>query len=213
MQDNFKHQGLRKLLIQELRNKGIQDPRVLDAMQGVPRHLFMDNAFLQFAYEDKAFPIGEGQTISQPYTVAFQSAALKVEKGMKVLEIGTGSGYQTAVLCELGAKVFSIERQRPLHVKSKALLESLGYRPKLYYGDGYIGLTAFAPFDRIIVTAGAPYIPAPLKEQIKTQGILVIPVTENGVEKMKLITRINEQEYSEEEAGEFKFVPMLKNRV
>lgn len=211
--DNFKHQGLRKQLIQELKTKGITDTEVLNAIMAVPRHVFMDNAFLQFAYEDKAFPIGSGQTISQPYTVAFQSSLLQLKKGMKVLEIGTGSGYQTAVLCEMGAKVFSVERHRPLHLNSKRLLESLGYKAKLFYGDGYIGIPAFAPFDRIIVTAGAPYIPEDLKSQLKLGGILVIPVTTNDSEVMKLIVRKSETEYTEEDLGSFKFVPMLKNKV
>lgn len=173
----------------------------------------MDDAFLQFAYEDKAFPIGSGQTISQPFTVGFQTQLLKLEKHMKVLEIGTGSGYQTCVLEKMGVKVFSIERQKALYLKTKAFLEKLGYRAKLRYGDGYKGLPAFAPFDRILVTAGAPEIPEALKMQLKVGGILVIPVGAGEAQVMKRITRTGEDSFDEEEFGEFKFVPLLKNKA
>ncbi len=215
MIDSYKHQGLRKQLIQELRNKGIQNEDVLNAMYQVPRHYFMDNAFLQFAYDDKAFPIGAGQTISQPYTVAFQTNLLDFKKGMKILEIGTGSGYQTAVLCEMGAKVFSIERQKTLHIKTKDLLEKLGYNTaKLFYGDGYKGQEAYAPFDRVLVTAGAPFIPEALKKQLKVGGKLIIPITKkNEVQTMTELIKVNDHEFTSIEHGEFKFVPLLENRT
>ena len=183
MIDNFKHKGLRRILVAELRQKGIVDERVLEAIDKIPRHLFLDSTFLNHAYENKAFPIGAGQTISHPFTVAFQTELLQLKKNDKVLEIGTGSGYQTAVLCELGAKVFSIERQKLLFDKTKPFLEKLNYKAKLIYGDGYAGLEAFAPFDKVIVTAGAPFIPEPLKKQLKIGGILVIPVGENENQK------------------------------
>ncbi len=194
----------------ELKRKGISDNTVLDAMDKIPRHWFLDNAFLEFAYDDKAFPIGEGQTISQPFTVAFQTQLLELQKGMKVLEIGTGSGYQTAVLCELGCKVYSIERQKKLHDSTKQLLTKLNYRPQLFYGDGYQGRKGFAPYDRIIVTCGAPEVPLALLAQLKDEGMLVIPVgIENQV--MKRYTRRG-NELEEESYGDFKFVPMLENK-
>ncbi|MEC8832907.1 MAG: rRNA adenine N-6-methyltransferase family protein, partial [Bacteroidota bacterium] len=165
MMDTYRHKGLRKKLIEELRTKGISDETVLTAIDAIPRHVFMDNAFINFAYRDQAFPIGADQTISQPYTVAFQTQLLELNPKDKVLEIGTGSGYQSAVLCALNVKVFSIERHRSLHQKSKQKLLELGYQPKLFFGDGYKGLPTFAPFDKIIITAAAPYIPDALKEQ------------------------------------------------
>lgn len=210
MIDNYRHKGLRKQLMNELKRKGISDNTVLDAMDKIPRHWFLDNAFLEFAYDDKAFPIGEGQTISQPFTVAFQTQLLELQKGMKVLEIGTGSGYQTAVLCELGCKVYSIERQKKLHDSTKQLLTKLNYRPQLFYGDGYQGRKGFAPYDRIIVTCGAPEVPLALLAQLKDDGMLVIPVgVENQV--MKRYTRRG-NELDEESFGDFKFVPMLENK-
>lgn len=210
MIDNYRHKGLRKQLMNELKRKGISDNTVLDAMDKIPRHWFLDNAFLEFAYDDKAFPIGEGQTISQPFTVAFQTQLLELQKGMKVLEIGTGSGYQTAVLCELGCKVYSIERQKKLHDSTKQLLTKLNYRPQLFYGDGYQGRKGFAPYDRIIVTCGAPEVPLALLAQLKDEGMLVIPVgIENQV--MKRYTRRG-NELEEESYGDFKFVPMLENK-
>jgi len=212
LQDTFKHKGLRRQLIQSLREKGIENERVLAAMDDLPRHSFMDNAFLQFAYEDKAFPIGAGQTISQPYTVAFQSTLLEVEKGHKVLEIGTGSGYQTAVLMNLGAKVYTVERQRPLYDTVRVMLPKLNFRPKFFYGDGYKGLPPFAPFDRVLVTAGAPFIPEALKEQLKVGGLLVIPVGDGDVQRMYRLRKISETEFEEQEYGDFKFVPLLTNR-
>ena len=165
MEDNYRHRGLRRKLVSEIQEKGITDVNVLEAIGNVPRHLFMDSSFVQFAYRDKAFPIGKGQTISQPYTVAFQTQLLEVKKFDKVLEVGTGSGYQAAVLCEMGATVFTIERQRELYDKARELLPSIGYQPMFFYGDGYAGLPTYGPFDKIIVTAGAPYIPEALLEQ------------------------------------------------
>jgi protein-L-isoaspartate(D-aspartate) O-methyltransferase len=209
--DTFRHKGMRKELVAYLRTKGITDEAVLTAIDNIPRHLFMDGAFLEFAYQDKAFPIAAGQTISQPFTVAFQTQLLHIKKGDKVLEIGTGSGYQTAVLCELGAKVFTIERQRPLFLKSQQILKELGYMPKQFYGDGYIGQPNFAPFDKIIVTAGAPFIPPKLVEQLKPGGILIIPVGEN-VQTMIEIRKNTDGTTNQTEYGEFRFVPLLEDK-
>lgn len=209
--DTFRHKGMRKELVAYLRTKGITDEAVLTAIDNIPRHLFMDGAFLEFAYQDKAFPIAAGQTISQPFTVAFQTQLLHIIKGDKVLEIGTGSGYQTAVLCELGAKVFTIERQRPLFLKSQQILKELGYMPKQFYGDGYIGQPNFAPFDKIIVTAGAPFIPPKLVEQLKPGGILIIPVGEN-VQTMIEIRKNADGTTTQTEYGEFRFVPLLEDK-
>lgn len=212
LKDTFKHQGLRQQLVKTIKNKGIKNTAVLNAIGGIPRHLFMDSSFLDHAYKDKAFPIASGQTISQPYTVAFQSELLQVQKDDKILEIGTGSGYQTAVLCVLGAKVFSIERQQELFKKTKMFLPKLGYRPKkLIFGDGYKGLPTEAPFDSIIVTAGAPFVPKPLLSQLKVGGRLVIPVGDN-VQTMTLYVRKSEKEFVKREFGEFRFVPLLEDR-
>jgi protein-L-isoaspartate(D-aspartate) O-methyltransferase len=210
--DTYRHKGLRKKLVESIAEKGITDQQVLDAMHKVPRHLFMDNAFVNFAYQDKAFPIGASQTISQPYTVAFQSQLLEIKKGDKVLEIGTGSGYQACVLAEMGAKVFSIERHRSLHQSSKQLLEKLGYNIKLFFGDGYKGLPAYAPFDKIIITAAAPTIPTDLKEQLKKGGYLVIPLGEGDAQQMLRLTKITEKDFHQEQFGYFSFVPMLENK-
>ena len=212
MNDTHRHKGLRKKLAEGLKIKGITDQNVLKAIESVPRHLFLDTAFLEIAYQDEAFPIGAGQTISHPYTVAFQSELLKLKKGEKVLEIGTGSGYQTSVLLEMGAKVFSIERQKSLYDKTKHLLPELGYNCKLFYGDGYKGLPAFAPFDKILVTAGAPFVPDDLLTQLKPGGRLVIPVGEKGVQIMTLIEKKAEKDYKKSELGEFRFVPLLEER-
>jgi protein-L-isoaspartate(D-aspartate) O-methyltransferase len=209
MNDTFKHQALRKRLVQELKEKGIKDMAVLQAIEKIPRHLFMDSAFQKFAYEDSAFQIGEGQTISQPYTVAFQTSLLEVKKGDKVLEIGTGSGYQSAVLDTMGAKVFSIERHKKLHDKAAVMLKELNCSTKCFYGDGYKGLPTFAPFDRIIVTAAAPYIPEPLLEQLKPGGILVIPVGEGTTQVMKQIKKMPDNTYIARDYGNFSFVPMI----
>jgi protein-L-isoaspartate(D-aspartate) O-methyltransferase len=213
MEDSFRHQGLRKLLVEELRQKNITDENVLDAIGKIPRHLFcFDTVFLKHAYEDKAFPIGSGQTISQPYTVAKQTELLLPKKREKVLEIGTGSGYQTAVLCELGLKVFTIERQRVLYEKSSHLLDQFGYKARCFYGDGYAGRPAFAPFDKILITCGAPRIPEELKKQLKVGGRMVIPVGEiNGVQTMLTLDKKSENEFEIAEHGSFQFVPMLDN--
>jgi protein-L-isoaspartate(D-aspartate) O-methyltransferase len=209
MEDTFKHKGLRKKLIDDIRNKGIRDESVLKAMNAVPRHLFMDNSFVGFAYVDKAFPIAAGQTISQPYTVAFQSEAMQVKRLDRVLEVGTGSGYQAAVLCEMGARVFTIERQRSLYEFANELLPKLGYHPQFFYGDGFQGLPTYGPFDKIIVTAGADVVPPHLLQQLVIGGRLVIPVGGRQNQVMKIITRVSENEYSEQEAGNFVFVPLL----
>ncbi|MDO9254089.1 MAG: protein-L-isoaspartate(D-aspartate) O-methyltransferase [Bacteroidales bacterium] len=211
--DTFRHKGLRKKLIDLLRTKGITDENVLNAMNTIPRHYFFDSSFLEFAYEDKAFPIGSGQTISQPYTVAFQSELLQVEKGMRVLEVGTGSGYQASVLAEMGARVFTIERQKLLYDNLKSLNPPLSYRIRLFYGDGYAGLPAFAPFDRILITAAAPFIPIALVAQLKIGGRLVAPVGKNDIQIMTLVTKLSETEIKTETFGTFRFVPMLTDKA
>jgi len=212
LKDTGKHQGLRNQLVTLLEQKGITDKTVLEAIKKVPRHLFFNSSFADYAYQDKAFPIAAGQTISQPYTVAFQTQLLEVKKGHKVLEIGTGSGYQTAVLCSMGTNVYSIERQNELFKQTSILLPKLGIRPKyLSFGDGYKGLPSYGPFDSIIVTAGAPMIPKPLMEQLKIGGRLVIPVGE-VVQIMTLLIRKNETQFEKHELGEFKFVPLLENK-
>jgi len=204
---------MRKKLVDGLKIKGIKDEKVLSAIGKVPRHLFMESSFLNFAYKDQAFPIGAGQTISQPYTVAVQSSLLQVEKNDKILEVGTGSGYQAAVLLEMGAKVFTIERQKELFQKSQALLAEIGYHPACFLGDGYEGLPAFAPFDKILVTAGASLVPAALKEQLKIGGRLVIPVGKENRQEMLVVVRISDDEYKTEKHGGFVFVPLLKGTV
>lgn len=202
-------------MIAQLKEKGIEDQSVLNAMDKVPRHLFLDGAFLKFAYSDMAFPIGSGQTISHPYTVAYQSSILEIKPGDKVLEIGTGSGYQTAVLLEMGAKVFSIERQKNLYQKTKSFLKQLNYKTDVFYGDGYKGLSQFAPFDKVIVTAGAPYIPEDLKSQLKIGGVMVIPVNseEEGVQKMFCLHKLEEGHFRTIELEDFKFVPLLEDKA
>ena len=212
MKDTFKHKGLRQKLVAVLKAKGITNNDVLDAIGKIPRHLFMDSSFLDHAYQDKAFPIAADQTISQPYTVAFQTELMQVKRGDKVLEIGTGSGYQTAVLCELGAKVYSIERQHELFKLTRRFLPKIGYRAKkLIFGDGYKGLVEEAPFDSIIVTAGAPFVPKPLLAQLKIDGRLVIPVGDN-VQTMTLFVRKGQTEFEKTEFGEFRFVPLLEDK-
>jgi len=212
VKDTFTHKGLRNKLVKTLIKKGISDEAILQAIGTIPRHLFMDSGFIDHAYVDKAFPIAANQTISQPYTVARQTELLEVKKGAKILEIGTGSGYQTAVLLEVGAIVFSIERQNELFKKTKLFLPKLGYFPKrLIFGDGYIGLESEAPFDGIIVTAGAPFVPKPLLAQLKVGGKLVIPVGDE-LQIMNVFTRTSSTEFSKEEHGEFRFVPLLEDR-
>lgn len=212
MEDSYRQQGKRKLLVELIREKGIKDEKVLNAINSIPRHLFMDSSFEDHAYQDKAFPIAAGQTISQPFTVAFQTELLQVKPGDLILEVGTGSGYQAAVLCELGAKVYTIERQQKLYKKTKNFLEHLGYRPKfMSFGDGYKGLPEYAPFDKIIVTAGAPFIPKPLLSQLKVGGRLVIPVGEDP-QIMTLLRRITPTKFQKETFGEFRFVPLLEDK-
>ena len=212
MKDTHKHQGLRNQLVATITEKGITDKNVLKAIATVPRHLFMDSGFVDFAYQDKAFPIAAEQTISQPYTVAFQTELLQVKPNDKVLEIGTGSGYQTAVLLEIGARVYTIERQKELFKKTKLFLPKLNYKPKkVIFGDGYKGLQEEAPFDGIIVTAGAPFVPKPLLAQLKIGGRLVIPVGDE-IQTMTLFVRTGEKDFEKHELGDFRFVPMLKDR-
>jgi protein-L-isoaspartate(D-aspartate) O-methyltransferase len=213
MQDTYKHKGMRKQLIDELRTKGISDERILGAFDAIPRHYFLDLVFEQQAYSNVAFQIGSGQTISHPYTVAFQTSLLELKKGDKVLEIGTGSGFQTSVLCALGAKVFSIERQKELYLKAKQLIDRLGYTPKLFFGDGYEGKATYAPFDKILVTCGAPEVPQKLLDQLKIGGTLVIPVGDLEQQQMLRIQRVGETEFTEEMFGNFSFVPMLEKTV
>ncbi len=210
--ESTKHMGQRIKLVGILKDKGILDINVLDAISNIPRHLFMDSAFQNHAYQDKAFPIGENQTISQPYTVAFQTQELKLKKGMKILEIGTGSGYQTAVLCQMGANVFTIERQYKLYRKCLKILPKLGYNPKkIIFGDGYQGYLPQSPYDRIIVTAGSSELPKKLLSQLKIGGLMVIPVGLN-IQKMFIIKRKSENEFDKITKGNFRFVPMLKNK-
>lgn len=212
MEDTYRHKGLRKKLAEEVAAKGITDKRVVQAIEKVPRHFFMDNAFLEFAYKDNAFPIGAGQTISQPYTVAFQTQLLQLVKGDKVMEIGTGSGYQTAVLMEMGARVYTVERQKLLYDKVRVLLPSMGYQPNFFYGDGYKGLASFAPFDKILVTCGATFVPDALVQQLKAGGKMVIPVGEGDVQEMTLIEKTTDGQLIKTELGKFRFVPMLGER-
>ena len=212
MKDTYRHQGKRQQLVKTVKKKGITDEKVISAIGKIPRHLFMDSSFEDHAYQDKAFPIAADQTISQPYTVAFQSELLQIKKGNKVLEVGTGSGYQTAVLCELGAKVYSIERQRELYKKTKSFLSKLGYRPKhLSFGDGYKGIPEYAPYEKIIVTAGAPEVPRDLLGQLKVGGRMVIPVGKD-VQTMTLFIRKSNTEFDKTEFGEFRFVPLLEDK-
>jgi protein-L-isoaspartate(D-aspartate) O-methyltransferase len=213
MKDTTKHQGLRNQLTTILEQKGIKNKMVLKAINTIPRHLFLDSGFQDYAYQDKAFPIGAGQTISQPYTVAFQTELLDLKKGDKILEIGTGSGYQTAILQVMGAVVYSVERQNELFKKTSILLPKLGIRPKhLSFGDGYKGLESHAPFDGIIVTAGAPEVPKVLLSQLKIGGKMVIPVG-NINQIMTLIVRKSETNFEKKEFGDFKFVPLLENKT
>ncbi len=210
MTDTAKHKGLRNQLVKTVKNKGITDEKVLAAIGEIPRHLFMDSGFIDFAYQDKAFPIGADQTISQPYTVAFQTELLQIKPGHKILEIGTGSGYQAAVLIAMGVELYSIERQKELYEKTRKFLPRVGYvAKKLKFGDGYKGWPSESPFDGIIVTAGAPFVPRPLLDQLKIGGRLVIPVGDD-VQVMTLFIRKGEKEFEKHEFGNFRFVPMLK---
>jgi protein-L-isoaspartate(D-aspartate) O-methyltransferase len=211
--DSYQHKGLRKRLVDLLRTKGISDERVLDAINAIPRHFFLDSAFDLRAYEDKAFPIEADQTISQPYTVAYQTQLLQVKKSEKVLEIGTGSIYQSTVLAEMGARVYTIERQKKLYDAQKDFVFRSKYpNIKFFYGDGFEGLTAFMPFDKIIITAAAPFIPPKLIEQLKPGGMMVIPLDEGEVQRMLRITKNEDGSLKEESFEEFSFVPMLSGK-
>ena len=211
--DTYRHKGMRRKLLETLVKKGIKDEAVLSAIGAIPRHLFLDGAFEEQAYEDRAFPIGAEQTISQPYTVAYQTTLLEINKRDTVLEIGTGSGYQACVLAEVGARVFTVERQEELHESAKRMFDLLGYpRIRAYLRDGYKGLREFAPFDRILVTAAAPYIPDALLEQLKPGGILVIPVGKDR-QTMTRVRRVDEKDFVYEELDAFRFVPFLKGVI
>lgn len=210
MTDSYRHKGLRKRLVEALRRRGLTDEAVLAAINAVPRHFFLDKAFEEHAYEDKPFPIGNEQTISQPYTVAYMTALLEVKKGDRVLEVGTGSGYQAAILAALGARVFTVERQEALYLHAKDLLAGLGFKSvRCFFRDGTKGLPEYAPYTAIIVTAGAPVVPDALKQQLAVGGVLVIPVGED-VQYMYRITRLSETEFKEEMLDAFRFVPFLE---
>lgn len=204
---------MRRQLIDELKLKGIRNTAILEAFDRVPRHFFLDQVFVNQAYSNTAFQIGEGQTISHPFTVAFQTELLEVSKGTKVLEIGTGSGFQTSILCALGAKVVSIERQRKLFQNAKSIIHNLGFTPKLFYGDGYKGQPTYGPYDRVLVTCGAPFIPETLIEQLTIGGILVIPIGEGAKQIMTKIVKVSETELEKTTFGDFSFVPMLERTV
>ena len=206
---NLKFKQRRQSLIDELRSKGIQDERILDAFNHVPRHLFVDTALEDRAYKDSALPIGEGQTISQPYTVARQTELLEVFPGEKVLEIGTGSGFQAAILCDLGANVYTVERHRKLYEKARTMLRELGYSVQMKLGDGSLGWSAYGPYDAIVVTAGAPVVPDDLVQQLNVNGRLVVPVGDNEKQEMVRILKVRENEYEEERYRNFKFVPLV----
>jgi len=211
MMDSYRHKGLRKKLIESLRQKDITDEAVLKAMEKIPRHIFLDSSFLEFAYQDKPFPIGSGQTISQPYTVAFQTELLRISRGIKVLEIGTGSGYQACVLAEMGAKVYSVERQRKLYLRTKQFMQQMPYKLNLFLGDGNEGLPTYAPFDRILITAAAPEIPHKLIDQLKPGGIMVIPLGGGDEQNMLRLIKDVDGSMLTEEHGAFRFVPLLGN--
>ena len=212
--DNYREKGARKRLVEVLRKKGIEDERVLEAIGKIPRHYFFDETFWVQAYKDIAFPIGEGQTISQPYTVAYQTELLHIQKGDKVLEIGTGSGYQTCVLMELGAKVYTIERQEKLYERAKWVLPAkMGYKANFFLGDGSIGIAAHAPYDKIIVTAGAPTVPDVLLKQLKVGGIIVIPVGNEDAQKMVTVLKTGDNDYEKIVLGTFRFVPLVGDRA
>lgn len=213
LKDTYRHQGKRKHLIAELEKLGIKSRKILDAFNAIPRHYFMDLALDNLAYTNAAFQIGSGQTISHPFTVAFQTELLNFAPNQKILEIGTGSGFQTCILCELGAKVYSIERHQELHLKADRMVKYFGFNARLKYGDGYKGWPSYAPFDRILVTCGAPDVPSDLKEQLAIGGIMIIPVGEGESQRMIKITKSAEDHYDMQEFGTFKFVPMLERRV
>ncbi len=200
-------------MIDELQKKGILDQKILNAFDRIPRHFFLDLAFVEKAYTNMAFQIGAKQTISHPFTVGFQTQLLDLKKGEKILEIGTGSGFQTCILCCLGARVYSVERQKELYINAKKIIDDFGYSPKLFYGDGYKGLNTYKPFDKILVTCGAPDVPEPLVKQLKIGGVLVIPIGDGDSQIMKRIKKISEDKFEEEEFGSFRFVPMLESKA
>lgn len=211
--DTYQHKGMRRQLVELLRKKGITDENVLTAINNIPRHFFLDSAFDKIAYEDRAFPIAEGQTISQPYTVAYQTQLLEIKPNDKVLEIGTGSVYQASVLAEMGAKVFTIERQKKLYDKNKTFIFKNKYpRIKFFYGDGFRGLPTYAPFDKVIITAAAPFVPPKLVAQLKPGGMMVVPVDLGPFQQMLRLTKLADGTYSEERFDNFSFVPMLEGR-
>lgn len=214
LEDTYRHKGLRKKLIDDLRKKGIEDEKVLDAMMQIPRHFFMDSAMDNIAYEDRAFPISDGQTISQPYTVAYQTQLLNVKPQDKILEIGTGSMYQATILAQMGAKVYSIERQKGLYEKTKKFIYAKQLpKLKFFYGDGFAGLPTYAPFDKVIVTAGAPFIPPKILDQMRAEGCMVIPLDEGAGQRMLRLTRHGDQSITEESFSAFSFVPMLGGKA
>jgi protein-L-isoaspartate(D-aspartate) O-methyltransferase len=210
MEDSYRHKGMRRKLINALKQAGISNEKILEAFNEVPRHLFLDLAFVNQAYSNTAFQIGAGQTISHPHTVAFQTDLLKVERGHRILEIGTGSGFQTSILCALGARVVSIERQRELFLKAKRIIHDLGYSPKLFYGDGYKGQPSYAPYDSVIVTCGAPFLPEVLKEQVKPGGRIIIPIGDGDQQIMTVYEQDESGNWEKSEYGDFSFVPMLE---
>lgn len=210
MEDTYRHKGLRRKLVEDIRKKGISDERVLEAIGKVPRHVFMDSGFINFSYKDQAFPIGAGQTISQPYTVAVQTMLLQVKANEKVLEIGTGSGYQTAILIELGARVYTIERQQELYLKAQSILSKMNYYPNFFFGDGTLGLPSYGPFDKILITAAAMELPEKLISQLKTGGRMVLPLGSRAHQSMTVVEKTGEDTYKETTHGSFIFVPLLK---
>lgn len=213
IEDTYRHKGLRKKLVDIVRSKGITEEKLLNAINNIPRHYFLDSAFDEVAYEDRAFPIGEGQTISQPYTVAYQTQLLELKPFEKILEVGTGSAYQACVLAELGVQVFTIERQKRLFDTNKSFSFLKKYHNiKFFYGDGYEGLPTFAPFDKVIITAAAPDIPQKLIEQLKPGGMMVIPVGASDVQQMKRVTKLESGYLKEEVFDHFSFVPMVEGK-
>lgn len=214
LEDNYRHKGLRKKLVETIRSKGITSREVLAAIDAVPRHLFFESSFLEFAYDDKPFPIGAGQTISQPFTVAFQTQLLELKKGDKILEVGTGSGYQASILASMGAKVFTIERHKSLYQKARSFLQHIGFNTiKVFYGDGFAGLPTFAPFDKILITAAVSFIPELLFEQLRPGGLMVLPLGGEDVQTMTVVRKTNEGEMLSEKHGTFRFVPMLPDKT
>jgi protein-L-isoaspartate(D-aspartate) O-methyltransferase len=213
LEDNYRHRGLRKKLVETIKSKGIVSKAVLAAIESLPRHYFFESSFLEFAYDDKPFPIGAGQTISQPYTVAFQTQLLEIRKGDKILEIGTGSGYQACVLSLMGSRVFTIERHKSLYLKTKNFLPNMGFGAiKVFYGDGFEGLPAFAPFDKILITAAVPFVPEKLFEQLKPGGLIVLPIGGDEVQTMTVVRKTPEGEMLKQKHGAFRFVPMLPEK-